>query len=33
MDLKDVKFNNFADIKNLDDHIIESMIKRFFDNA
>ena len=33
MDLKDVKFNNFADIKNLDDHIIESMIKRYFDNA
>ncbi len=33
MDLRDDKFNNFADIKNLDDHIIESMIKRFFDNA
>ena len=31
MDLRDDKFNNFADIKNLDDHIIESMIKRFFD--
>jgi glutamyl-tRNA reductase len=31
MDLRDDKFNNFTDIKNLDDHIIESMIKRFFD--
>ena len=31
MDLRDDEFNNFADIKNLDDHIIESMIKRFFD--
>lgn len=25
--------NNFENIKNIDDHIIESMIKRFFDNA
>ena len=25
--------NKFENIKNIDDHIIESMIKRFFDNA
>ena len=33
MNVRDFKFNNFEDIKNLDDHIIESMIKRFFENA
>ena len=29
----DKDLNNFKDIKNIDDHIIESMIKNFFDNA
>ena len=33
MKITDEGFNNFQDIKNLDDHIIESMIKRFFSNA
>ena len=33
MNITDEGFNNFQDIKNLDDHIIKSMIKRFFSNA
>ncbi len=33
MKITDEGFNNFQDIKNLDDHIIKSMIKRFFSNA
>ena len=33
MNINDEGFNNFQDIKNLDDHIIKSMIKRFFSNA
>jgi len=33
MNIKDDKLNNFKDIKNIDDHIIESMIKRYFSNA
>ena len=33
MNINDEGFNNFQDIKNLDDHIIKSMIKRFFNNA
>ncbi len=33
MNMTDEGFNNFQDIKNLDDHIIKSMIKRFFSNA
>ena len=33
MNIADKEFNNFQDLKNLDDHIIKSMIKRFFTNA
>ena len=33
MEIQDTKFNNFRDIKKLDDHIIESMIKNIFKNA
>ena len=33
MNIEDEYLNNFQDIKNLDDHIIKSMIKTFFDNA
>ena len=33
MEINDLASNNFKDIKNIEDHIIESMIKRFFDNA
>tara|TARA_B100001109_G_scaffold60282_1_gene48996 strand:- start:15 stop:1247 length:1233 start_codon:yes stop_codon:yes gene_type:complete len=33
MKVKDSALNNFEDIKNIEDHIITSMIKRFFDNA
>ena len=33
MKISDKDLNNFKDIKNIDDHIIESMIKNFFDNA
>ena len=33
MEIRDKKLNNFKDIKNLDDHIIESMIKNIFKNA
>ena len=33
MEINDLASNNFKDIKNTEDHIIESMIKRFFDNA
>ena len=33
LNINDSRFNNFEDIKQIDDHIIESMIKRFFSNA
>ena len=33
MEIQDTKFNNYRDIKKLDDHIIESMIKNIFKNA
>ena len=33
MNLVNRDLNNFQDLKNLDDHIIKSMIKRFFTNA
>ena len=33
MNIENPEFNNFKEIKNIDNHIIESMIKRFFDNA
>ena len=33
MKISDKDLNNFKDIKNIEDHIIESMIKNFFDNA
>ena len=33
MNIESTKFNNFQDIKKLDDHIIESMIKKFIENA
>ena len=33
MNIESDKFNDFKDIKKLDDHIIESMIKRFIENA
>ena len=33
MDALNLEANNFKDIKKIDDHIIESMIKRHFDNA
>ena len=33
MNIESGKFNNFKDIKKLDDHIVESMIKRFIENA
>jgi glutamyl-tRNA reductase len=33
MNIESDKFNNFKDIKKLDDHIVESMIKRFIENA
>jgi len=33
MKIEDSALNNFEDIKNIEDHIIASMIKRFFDNA
>ncbi len=33
MKISDKDLNNFNDIKNIDDHIIESMIKNYFDNA
>ena len=33
MKIEDSALNNFEDIKNIEDHIITSMIKRFFDNA
>jgi glutamyl-tRNA reductase len=33
MNLVNKDLNNFQDLKNLDDHIIKSMIKRFFTNA
>ena len=29
----EIELNNFEEIKKLDDHIIESMIKRFIENA
>ena len=33
MDVNNVNLNNFQEIKNFDDHIIESMIKNYFNNA
>jgi glutamyl-tRNA reductase len=33
MNIESDKYNNFKDIKKLDDHIVESMIKRFIENA
>ena len=33
VNMKDLEFNDFNDIKTMDSHVIESMIKRFFDNA
>tara|TARA_Y100001954_G_C15804521_1_gene601931 strand:+ start:1235 stop:2467 length:1233 start_codon:yes stop_codon:yes gene_type:complete len=33
ININDTKLNNYKDIKQTDDHIIESMIKRFFTNA
>ena len=33
MNIIDKNLNNFQDLKNLDDHVIKSMIKRFFSNA
>ena len=33
MNIESDKFNDFKDIKKLDDHIVESMIKRFIENA
>ena len=33
INIQNSEFNNFNEIKTMDSHIIESMIKRFFDNA
>ena len=33
MNITNKNFNDFQDLKNLDDHVIKSMIKRFFSNA
>ena len=33
MDIENLELNNFKEIKNIDNHVIESMIKRFFDDA
>tara|TARA_B100001758_G_scaffold143952_1_gene124003 strand:- start:1371 stop:2603 length:1233 start_codon:yes stop_codon:yes gene_type:complete len=33
INIQNPKYNNFEDIKKLDDHIVESMIKRFIENA
>ena len=33
MNIDNIEFNNFEEIKKLDNHIIESMIKRFIENA
>ena len=33
MNIENSQFNNFKEIKSIDNHVIESMIKRFFDNA
>ena len=33
INIQDSEFNNFNEIKTMDSHIIESMIKRIFDNA
>ena len=33
LNINDSKLNNYKDIKQIEDHIIESMIKRFFSNA
>ena len=33
MKIEDSALNNFDDLKKIDDHIIKSMIKRYFDNA
>jgi hypothetical protein len=32
-DINNVELKNLEDLKNLDDHIIESMIKRYIENA
>ena len=33
MNIANKNLNDFQDLKNLDDHVIKSMIKRFFSNA
>ena len=33
MNIKDSNFNNFEDLKSIEEHVIESMIKRYLDNA
>ena len=33
MNIKNTNFDDFKDLKNVEGHVIESMIKRFFDNA
>ena len=33
MNIKDSNFNNFEDLKSIEEHVIESMIKRYFENA
>ena len=33
LNIDSIELNNFEEIKKLDDHIIESMIKRFIENA
>ena len=33
LNIENIELNNFEEIKKLDDHIIESMIKRFIENA
>ena len=33
LNIESIELNNFEEIKKLDDHIIESMIKRFIENA
>ena len=33
INMKDSELNDFNEIKTMDSHVIESMIKRFFDNA
>ena len=33
MNIINTNFDDFKDLKNVEGHVIESMIKRFFDNA